>query len=117
MGGQWIWEPSPAFIESTNVYRFMRWLGFTEREPFLEFSREQNEVFWAEWVREAGIEWFHPFEKTLDLSRGVEWARWFSGGKLNIAWNCLDRHAKTGAIACVWESEDGSSRQLNLAEL
>ena len=45
------------------------------------------------WCANSAIEWFEPYSQVLDASRGVEWARWFTGGKLNIAWNCLDRHA------------------------
>jgi acetyl-CoA synthetase len=71
-------------------------------------------------VRELGIEWFEPYSQVLDASRGVEWARWFTGGKLNIAWNCLDRHASGAArdrLAIIWEGEDGSIRTLTFGEL
>jgi len=65
-------------------------------------------------VSELAIEWFEPLERVLDASRGVEWARWFTGGKLNIAWNCLDRHAdgaNRDRLAVIWESEDGGVRE------
>ena len=84
---KWVWQPTRDFIEKTNVYRFMKRLGFTDREEFLHFSRESPERFWDELAREINVEWFEPYEKVLDASQGVEWARWFSGGKLNIAWN------------------------------
>jgi acetyl-CoA synthetase len=90
----WIWQPNREWIERTNVWQFMRKLGFTDREKFLRYSRERLEEFWDHMVREAGIEWFAPYTKVLDTSR-VEWApQWFTGGKLNIAWNTLDRHAQ-----------------------
>jgi acetyl-CoA synthetase len=104
MNGKWIWEPTAEFRDKTNISRFMRRLGFNDRESFLSFSRENSELFWAAMVQEAGIDWFRPYEKVLDLSRGVEWSRWFVNGKLNIAHNCLDRHAKgpnAGEIACL----------------
>ena len=108
---RFIWEPSREFIESTNVYRFMRRLGIATYQDFIRYSQEHLEEFWDEMVREVAIEWFEPFEQALDASRGVEWARWFTGGKLNIAWNCLDRHANGAAcdrLAVIWEGEDGS---------
>jgi acetyl-CoA synthetase len=117
---KWIWEPSPEFIERTNIYRFMRRLGFSSREQFLRFSREEAEAFWDQLVKEIKIEWFAPYEKVLDTCRGVEWARWFTKGKLNIAWNCLDRHARGPAAnhsACIGELEDGAHRSLTFAEL
>jgi acetyl-CoA synthetase len=84
------------------------------------YSQEHLEKFWDEMVRELAIEWFEPYTQVLDVSRGVEWARWFTGGKLNIAWNCLDRHANGTArdrLAVIWEGEDGSIRTLTFSEL
>ncbi len=114
---KWIWEPSPEWIERTNVWRFMRKLGFTDREEFLRYSREPSSEFWGRMVEEVGIEWFRPYDRVVDLSRGVEWSEWFLGGTLNIAWNCLDRHVPGGRIACIWEGEDGAVRTLTFAEL
>lgn len=117
---KWIWQPDKAFVEKTNVYRFMTRLGFRSADEFLRFSRESPEKFWDELAKEVGIDWFEPYEKVLDTSRGVEWASWFAKGKLNITWNCLDRHARGPAadrIACLWECEAGSVRKLTFKEL
>src|SRR6266481_4614336 len=112
-----IWEPSPEFIQQTNVWRFMQRLGFSDREAFLHFSREEPERFWDEIMREMRVEWFEPYTRVMDTSRGPEWAQWFPGGRLNIAHNCLDRWAGTGRIACVWEGENGETRTVTFAEL
>ncbi len=120
MPGPWIWRPTQEWIESTNVYRLMTRLGFHSAEDFLRFSRDHLEQFWGEMIREVGIEWFHPYSRVLDDSRGPEWCRWFTGGKLNIAWNCLDRHARgprAGNAAIIWEGEDGSTRRLTYSDL
>ncbi len=113
----WIWQPTQERIERTNVWRFMRKLGFSDREAFLAWSREHSEEFWASLVAEVGIEWFTPYDRVLDASRGVEWTQWFTGGKLNIAWNTLDRHATQGRPAIIAESEDGSTRTVSFAQL
>ena len=112
-----LWTPSQSFIEATNVWRFMQRLGFSDREAFLRFSREQPERFWDELVRELGIEWFHPYDEVLDASRGPEWTTWFTGGTLNIAHNCLDRWAATDRTACIWEAENGATRTLTFREV
>jgi acetyl-CoA synthetase len=117
MSRGWIWEPNREWIEQTNVWRFMQKLGFDDREAFLRFSRERLEEFWDYMVREEGIEWFRGYDRVLDSSRGVEWSEWFSGGQLNIAWNCLDRHVASGRLACIWEGEDGQTRSITFAEL
>jgi len=117
---KWIWEPGQEFIEQTNVFRFMKRLGLASGEEFLRFSRDEPERFYDEFVKEMGVDWYEPYTQVLDTSRGVEWARWFVNGKLNIAWNCLDRHARGAAasrLAIVWEGEDGSVRKLTFGEL
>ena len=115
--GRMLWEPTREAIERTNVWRFMQRLGFDDRETFLRFSRDEPERFWDEIMREMRVEWFQPYRHVLDLSRGPEWAQWFTGGKLNIAHNCLNRWAATDRIACIWEGESGATRTLSFADL
>ncbi len=110
------WEPSREWTERTNVWRFMRRLGFRDREEFLCWSRDRPEEFWREMMREAGIQWFEPYRRVMDLSRGPQWAEWFIGGKLNVAWNCLDRHPDD-AVACIWEGENGAVRTVTFGAL
>jgi acetyl-CoA synthetase len=112
-----IWEPSRDFIEQTNVWRFLRRLGFSDRETFLRFSREEPERFWDEIMREMDVQWSTPYHHVLDASNGPAWAEWFVGGKLNIAQNCLDRWADSGRIACIWEGENGDTRSVTFAEV
>jgi len=112
-----IWEPSREFIERTNVWHFMQRLGFSDREAFLHFSRENPEKFWDEIMREMRVEWFEPYHQVLDASRGPEWAQWFVGGRLNIAHNCLDRWADAGRIACLWEAENGATRTVTFRDV
>ncbi|HKE26668.1 MAG TPA: AMP-binding protein [Bryobacteraceae bacterium] len=114
-----IWEPSREFIEQTNVWRFMRRLGFEDREQFLRFSRDEPERFWDEMMREMGVKWFEPYRQVLDASRGPEWTRWFVGGRLNIAHNCLERWAASDPqrVACIWETESGANGSMTFAEL
>ncbi|KKK89592.1 hypothetical protein LCGC14_2731540, partial [marine sediment metagenome] len=77
-----------------------------EYKKLYQQSIEDMEGFWREQAK--SIDWFKPFdsvwEKT-DLFPG----RWFSGGKLNVAYNCLDRHVKAGKgdiVALIWEADE-----------
>ena len=112
-----VWQPTREQIGRTNVWRFMRRLGFEDRAAFLRFSVDELERFWDETIREIGVEWFQPYTKVLDSSRGVEWCRWFIGGRLNIAHNCVDRWAQSERIACIWEGENGETRTVAFNEL
>jgi acetyl-CoA synthetase len=112
-----VWKPSRDWIERTNVWRFMQRLGFHDREAFLRFSVDRPERFWDEMMREMNVDWFEPYKKTVDASRGPEWTQWFTGGCLNIAHNCLDRWAGSGRVACIWESESGATLRITFGQL
>ncbi|HEX7127436.1 MAG TPA: acetate--CoA ligase [Thermodesulfobacteriota bacterium] len=80
-------------------------------EDIYEQARRDPEKFWAEAAKE--IEWFTPFTKTLEWN--PPWAKWYVGGKLNVSYNCLDRHVKTAKknkAAIIWEGEPGDQRVL-----
>ena len=75
------------------------------------------EAFWARQAREL-IEWQEPFQSVL--SWDLPNARWFDGGRLNVAENCLDRHVRAGLgdrVAIHWEGEPGDTRAITYAEL
>jgi acetyl-CoA synthetase len=79
-------------------------------------SLEDPEGFWGEVARE--LHWTAPWGDVL------EWkpphAKWFLGGRTNLAWNCLDRHLPTwrrNKAAIVWEGEPGDRRTLTYLEL
>ncbi len=112
-----IWTPPAGWVERTNVWRFMQRLGFSSLDSFVQFSRDENDRFWDEMVRETRIEWSQPYTKVLDTSEGVEWARWFIDGKLNIAANCLDRHVSSDVPAILWEGESGETREIGFRQL
>lgn len=113
----WLWQPDPASIERTNVWRFLHRLGLPDRESFLQYSTEQLESFWDQMVQETRIDWFEPYTQVLDTSKGVEWAKWFVDGRLNIVHNTLDRYGLSAHPAIIWEGEDGPPREISFAEL
>jgi acetyl-CoA synthetase len=87
-----------------------------EYEVMYRRSVEDPETFWAEAAGE--LEWFAPWTKVLDGEMGS--AKWFTGGKLNISHNCVDRHAKGARrdkVALLWEGEPGEVRRITYGEL
>ncbi|HEX2300901.1 MAG TPA: acetate--CoA ligase [Pseudonocardiaceae bacterium] len=76
-----------------------------------------REAFWAKQARE--LDWETDFEQVLDWSN-PPFAKWFVGGKLNVAYNCVDRHVEAGhgdQVAFHWEGEPGDSRTITYADL
>ena len=114
-----MWSPSPEYIERANVTRFMRAHGIATYEELVARSVGDIEWFWDAVVRDLGISFLTPYEQVLDTSRGVEWATWFTGGKTNLAHQCLDvwAHRTPEAVAVVWEAEDGDVRRVTYREL
>lgn len=115
-----IWTPSQSYVEKTNVYRFMKTHGIASFDELSSRSRKDIEWFWDAVVRDLKIEFFKPYKKVLDTSKGIQWAKWFTGGTTNIAYNCVERHAKSarrGQNAIVWEGEDGNVVKLTYQEL
>lgn len=69
------------------------------------------EEFWAGEAKK--LDWFTPWQKVLEWN--VPWVKWFVGGKLNVTYNCVDRHAhsaRRNKAAIIWEGEPGDSRVL-----
>jgi acetyl-CoA synthetase len=117
--GDFVWRPSREYIENANATRLMRAHGIDDYHDLVARSQREPEWFWNAVVDDLGIEFTTPYEKVLDDSRGPQWPRWFTGGKLNITHNCIDRHISTRgeATAILWEGEDGSNRSISFREL
>jgi acetyl-CoA synthetase len=84
---------------------------------FYERAAADREAFWAEQARR--LHWDQPWTQVLDWSDAPV-AKWFVGGKLNVAYNCVDRHVLDGhgdQVAIHWEGEPGDSRAITYREL
>ncbi|MEB1808781.1 MAG: AMP-binding protein [Bacillaceae bacterium] len=105
------WKPSDEMIEKTRLYQWMKQLGYTDYEEFLNASTKDIAWFWKEAEKVLNIDWYEPYKETLSLEDGVKWPKWFVGGKLNTAFNTVETWAEkketANATAIVWESEDG----------
>ena len=115
-----VWRPSEAVREHSNVVRLMRRHGIEDYAALLLRSQREPEWFWPAVVEDLGLEFSHPWDRVVDRSRGPEWATWFVGGRLNIAWNCVHRWARgelADAPAAVWLGEDGERGSLTYREL
>lgn len=88
-----------------------------EYEQLYAKAEADPQAFWAE-LAEKELDWFEKWDTVLDWQ--PPFAKWFVGGKLNITYNCLDRHLKTwrrNKAALIWEGEPGDSRTLTYAQL
>jgi acetyl-CoA synthetase len=82
-----------------------------------EEADQDYEAFWARMAREL-VSWDQDFDTILEWD--LPFAKWFVGGKLNVSYNCLDRHVEAGRgdkIAYHWEGEPGDTRTITYADL
>src|SRR5919106_48834 len=115
-----VWTPSPERVERANLTRLMRRLDCRDYHELHRLSVEEPERFWPEVVDDLGLEFAERWERVLDTSEGIEWAKWFVGGRLNIAWNCVHRWAageRGDDEAAVWLAEDGARDSWTWREL
>jgi acetyl-CoA synthetase len=86
-------------------------------ESVYEKADEDFEAFWAE--QADALHWQEKYEQVLDWS-DPPFARWFVGGKLNVAENCVDRHVEDGngdRVAFHWRGEEGEEEDITYADL
>jgi acetyl-CoA synthetase len=116
---KFVWEPSAERVEQANVVRLWRKLGCESYHELHRVSIEEPERFWPAVIDDLGLEFSTPWERVLDVSAGIEWATWFVGGGLNIATNCLHRHAerRPDDVAAVFLGEEGERRERTYADL
>jgi len=86
-------------------------------QKLYEQAKADPQKFWGE-LAEQELDWFQTWDKVLDWQ--PPFAQWFVNGKINITYNCLDRHLTTSRknkTALIWEGEPGDARTLTYAQL
>lgn len=112
-----VFPPSTEVVANANITAYMKSKGFDDYEAFYKWSLEHREEFWNDLAKE--LHWYEPWQTTFEWTT-KPYFKWFSGGKFNIVYNCLDRHMDTpvrNKVAYHWEGDDGSTRSMTYAEL
>ncbi|HVF99063.1 MAG TPA: AMP-binding protein, partial [Chloroflexia bacterium] len=114
------WRPTPEYLERSRLRRFMLRQGIDTFGALVERYGADPAWFWQAVVEDLGLEWYEQYKQVLDVSGGIEWARWFVGGSYNYVHDAVDKHAGgplSSATAIGWEGEDGEVRKLTFDEL
>jgi len=112
-----VWNPTPAIVEAANLTRLYRLLGCSDYHELHRVSVEEPERFWPVLVDDLGLAFAERWSRVVDTSDGIEWARWFVGGRVNVATNCVHRWVELPGEAAVFLGEDGSRSALTWPEL
>lgn len=106
-----LFQPTPEFSQMAHIK------SLEDYKQLYEKAKANPEAFWAE-LAETELHWFQKWDQVLDWQ--PPFAKWFVNGKINISYNCLDRHLTTwrkNKAALIWEGEPGDSRTLTYFEL
>ncbi len=112
-----VFVPSSDVVNNANITAYMKSKGFDNYEDFYRWSVANQFEYWEDQAKE--LHWFEPWQKTFEWT-DKPFFRWFTGGKFNIVYNCLDRHVQTptrSKIAYYWEGDDGTVRFITYKEL
>ena len=105
-----IFRPKSAFSRQAHIKSFKQYRQMYQK------AAKNPEAFWAGVAKE--LHWFKKWKKVLVWD--LPFAQWFVGGKINISYNCLDRHLTTwrkNKAALIWEGDPGDSRVLTYQDL
>ncbi len=105
-----LFPPSPEFAQQAHLK------SLAEYEKLWQWAKDDPQGFWAE--QAENLQWFQRWSKVLEWNE--PFAKWFVGGKLNVSYNCLDRHlttARRNKAAIIWEGEPGDTRVLRFQDL
>jgi acetyl-CoA synthetase len=106
-----IFPPSSTFAEQAHIK------SMAELERLRAEATADPEAFWARFA-EQELHWFKKWDSVLKWT--PPHAEWFGGGKINISYNCLDRHLPTwrrNKAALIWEGEPGDTRTFTYQQL
>src|SRR5438270_7936298 len=106
-----VFPPNPDFSKRAHVKSIDDYRALYQR------AAEKPEEFWGE-LAERELHWFQKWSHVFEWN--PPFAKWFTGGKINASYNCLDRHLTThrkNKVAILWEGEPGDQRQISYQEL
>jgi acetyl-CoA synthetase len=119
-GKEIVWRPTEEYVARSRLKRFMDRHGIAAFDELLRRSTEDLDWFWNAVLEDLQIEFYEPYARILDTTKGIAWSRWCVGGKMNIVHNCLDKWMGTptqNRAAIRWEGEEGEIRILTYGDL
>lgn len=106
-----LFTPPAEFAEKAQIK------SFDDYKQLYDQAKADPQKFWAD-LAEKELHWFQKWDQILDWQ--PPFAKWFVNGKINISYNCIDRHLTTwrrNKAALIWEGEPGDTRTLTYAQL
>ncbi len=108
---------SPVFYPGKEISKNACIKNMCEYNELMSEAKEDYEGFWDRYAKEK-LQWIEPYSKVLDESN-APFYKWFTGGKINVTHQCIDRHLmeRKNKAAIIWEGELGEKRVFTYLEL
>jgi acetyl-CoA synthetase len=113
MSEQRSFPPSAEFSKKAHIK------SLKDYEKIYKKSVDDPEGFWAE-MAEQNLSWYKKWDKVLEYNFEKPEIKWFQGGQINVAYNCLDRHiegVRRNKAAIIWEADDGRTKTYTYQQL
>ncbi|MFI5262148.1 MAG: AMP-binding protein, partial [Candidatus Limnocylindrales bacterium] len=113
------WRPGPADLADSRLARFLRSTGHADLTALQDHAVADPGWFWGAAADDLALAWQRRPRQILDLSDGVEFARWWTGGAFNYAVAAVRPRAARDpdGPAIAWEGDDGEVRHLTNGDL
>ncbi len=111
MSEKQIFKPNKEFAKDARIK------NMCEYQELQDYATENYEGFWGDMAKEK-LDWIEPFHSVLDESK-APFVKWFDGGKLNVAQQCIDRHldTKKNKTAILFEGDRGDIQNITYLDL
>ncbi len=112
-----VYNPPMEIIEKSNLESLRKYMGLKSIKDLYDFADQHISEFYDRLPQHLGIEFFEKYKKISESLNGKEHTKWYIGGKINIAYNCVERYKESKAVAIRWEDESGTSGSMTYAEM
>ena len=114
---EFVYFPTKESIEKSNLDSLRRYLNLDSFTDLYDYADKNMEQFYDGIVTHMGIWFFKKYEKVRDREGGKEFTKWFTGGEINISFDCVERHKQRKKDAVKWETEEGVRGSLTFGDL
>lgn len=112
-----VYVPSPLQVKATNIMQFAEKHGISELTELYRRADEDPEWFWPAVIEDCNVEFFEEYDSVMNDEEGVPFTKWFTGGKVNIVYNCVERFSDSNRPAIKYESEAGEKKTISFHEM
>ncbi len=109
------WTPSGYYDAESNLAQFIDQYGYDDYAALVPETAADLERIWGDMTDDIGIEWRDPYDVVVETSDGVEFAHWYTDGRLNAVETILDQWVDKAPDRAmyIWEDEQGATASVS----